>query len=158
MALLLALLSAIQAGLQAALDAWLAQTALVLIGLAWVGLGSALGGVARFFVSGAVGRRIGETFPWGTLVVNVSGALAIGFVAAHATIHSLFQIPATWNLAVVGFLGSYTTVSSFSLQTLALVRDGELLLATGNIVLSLVLCLSAVALGYAAGTAAGGAW
>lgn len=157
MALLLALLSAIQAGLQAALDAWLAQVGLVLMALAWVASGSALGGAARFLVSGAVGRYVGETFPWGTMVVNVSGALAIGFVAAQAMMHSLFQMPATWSFAVVGFLGSYTTVSSFSLQTLALVRDGEPLLATINIVLSLALCLSAVALGYAAGMAAGGA-
>lgn len=156
MALLLALFGAIEAGLQAVLDAWLAQTGLVLIALTWVALGSALGGAARFLVSGVVGRHIGETFPWGTMVVNVSGALAIGFVAAHATIHALFQMPATWSFAVVGFLGSYTTVSSFSLQTLALVRAGELLLATANVLLSVALCLSAVALGYAAGMAAAG--
>lgn len=158
MALLLALFSAIEGGLQAALNSWLAQTGFVLLALACAAAGSALGGAARFLVSGLVGRHIGETFPWGTMVVNASGSLAIGFVAVHATSHALFQTPAAWNFAVVGFLGSYTTVSSFSLQTLALVRDGELLLATGNIVLSLALCLSAVALGYAAGTGAGGTW
>ena len=149
-------LSGVQAGLQAGLDSWLAQTRLVLIGLAWVALGSALGGAARFFVSGLVGRHVGETFPWGTMAVNVSGALALGFLAAHATTLALFQAPAAWSFAAVGFLGSYTTVSSFSLQTLALVRDGELLLAAGNVILSLVLCLSAVTLGYGAGMAGGG--
>lgn len=153
-------MSELEAGLQAALNAWLAQMGLVLIGLAWVALGSALGGTARFFLSGFIGRRIGETFPWGTMVVNVSGAVVIGFIAAHADIHPLFQTPAAWQFAVVGFLGSYTTVSSFSLQTLSLARDGELLLAGGNALLSLVLCLAAVALGYTAATvaAATGVW
>ena len=157
MATALEVLSGFQEGLQAVLDSWLARTGLVLIGLAWVALGSALGGSARFFISGLVGRRVGETFPWGTMAVNVSGALALGFVAAHATIQSLFQAPTAWSFAAVGFLGSYTTVSSFSLQTLALARDGEFLLAGGNVVLSVVLCLSAVTLGYTTGIAAGGA-
>ena len=119
--------------------------------LAWVVLGSALGGPARYFVSGVVGRGIGETFPWGTMVVNVSGALAIGVLAAAASAHGMFSTPAAWQFAVTGFLGSYTTVSSFSLQTLALARDGQVLRAGGNVLLSVVLCLFAVALGYAAG-------
>ena len=122
--------------------------------LAWVVLGSALGGPARYFVSGVVGRGIGETFPWGTMVVNVSGALAIGVLAAAASVHGLLSTPAAWQFAVTGFLGSYTTVSSFSLQTLALVRDGQMLRAGANVLLSVGLCLSAVALGYAAGLAA----
>ena len=151
------LLIGVQAGLQATLDACLAQMGLVLISLAWVALGSAFGGMARFFVSGFIGGHIGETFPWGTMVVNVSGSLVIGFIAAHTGHHPLFQMPASWHFAVVGFLGSYTTVSSFSLQTLALARDGEWLLAAGNIFLSLTLCLSAVTLGYTTGTAADGA-
>ena len=121
--------------------------------LAWVVLGSALGGPARHFVSGVVGRGIGETFPWGTIVVNVSGALAVGVLAAAASAHGVFS-PAAWQFAVTGFLGSYTTVSSFSLQTLALVRDGQHLRAGGNVLLSVMLCLVAVALGYAAGLAA----
>ena len=122
--------------------------------LAWVVLGSALGGPTRYFVSGVVGRSIGETFPWGTMVVNVSGALAIGVLAAAASLHGLLSMPAAWQFAVTGFLGSYTTVSSFSLQTLALARDGQVLRAGGNVLLSVVLCLAAVALGYAAGLAA----
>jgi fluoride exporter len=119
-----------------------------------VALGSALGGLARHFVSGLVGRRIGETFPWGTLVVNVSGAFAIGILAAAATREVIFQAPEPWLFAVVGLLGSYTTVSSFSLQTLALLRDGQRLRAAANVALSLGLCLAAVALGFAAGSAA----
>jgi CrcB protein len=132
----------------------LEQLRLTLIGLAWVALGSALGGTARFFLSGLVGRRVGETFAWGTMVVNVTGAFAIGIVVAAATRHVSFDVPDSWQFAVVGILGSYTTVSSFSLQTLALSRDGEYMRAGGNVLLSLALCLSAVALGFAAGSAA----
>jgi CrcB protein len=118
--------------------------------LIWVILGSALGGTARFFLSGVVGRRVGETFPWGTMVVNVTGSFAIGAIAAATAVRPYLQSPVIWQLAAVGFLGSYTTVSSFSLQTLALVRDGELRRAAHNVVLSLALCLSTVALGYGA--------
>src|SRR6186713_714442 len=118
--------------------------------LAWVALGSAIGGPARYFVAGVVGRSIGQTFPWGTMVVNVSGAFAIGMLAAAASVHGLLPAPVAWQFAVTGFLGSYTTVSSFSLQTLALVRNGWILRAAGNVLLSVALCLCAVALGYAA--------
>jgi fluoride exporter len=120
---------------------------------AWVMLGSALGGMARFWLSGLVGRSVGETFPWGTMVVNVSGAFAIGIVAAAAAAgHAWFAEAAVWHFTVIGVLGSYTTVSSFSLQTLALARDGQRLRAAGNVVLSLGLCLVAVGLGFIAGT------
>lgn len=114
----------------------------------WVALGSAIGGPARYFVSGLVGRRVGETFPWGTMVVNISGAFLIGVAAGAATIEGLLPMPAGWQLIVTGFLGAYTTVSSFSLQTMALARDGQVLKAGGNVALSLTSCLSAVALGY----------
>lgn len=119
----------------------------------WVALGSALGGPTRYFVSGVVGRHVGETFPWGTMAVNVTGAFAIGVIAAAATVEGLLPMPVAWQFAVTGFLGSYTTVSSFSLQTLALIRDGEVTRAGGNVVLSLLLCLLAVALGHALGAA-----
>lgn len=115
--------------------------------LGWVALGSSFGGVARFFVSGLVARAFGETFPWGTMVVNVTGAFTIGALSALGEAHALFTRPEAWPLVVTGFLGSYTTVSSFSLQTLALLRDGEWPRALGNTVLSLVLCLAAVAAG-----------
>src|SRR5262245_44730420 len=119
-----------------------------LFNLVWVALGSAFGGMARFFLSGLVGRRIGETFPWGTMVVNVTGAFAAGVILAAADTHLLFDAPSAWALAVTGFLGGYTTVSSFSLQTLALAREGDWLRAGGNVVLSVSLCLAAVALGF----------
>jgi len=120
--------------------------------LFWVMLGCAAGGMARYFVSGFTARRIGETFPWGTLVVNVSGAFAIGVAAASANLsQGVFSDISLWRLAVIGFLGSYTTVSSFSLQTLMLLRDGQGWRAAGNIVASVFLCLSVVVLGMVAG-------
>ncbi len=117
-----------------------------------IGLGSALGGIGRFYVSGLVAQqRAGETFPYGTLVVNVIGSLVIGFLAAltspegrltprfsHLVVH----------LLMIGFCGGFTTFSSFSLQTLNLVREGQWLAAGANAFLSLLLCLVAVWLGY----------
>jgi CrcB protein len=122
----------------------------VISGLISVVLGSVLGGVARYFVSGFVARRVGETFPWGTLFINVSGAFLIGILGALAENNaSLLASPDPWLFAVTGFLGCYTTVSSFSLQTLALARDGERGRAAGYVVLSVGLCLGAVTLGFA---------
>jgi CrcB protein len=108
-----------------------------------------LGGCARYFVSGAIARRLGETFPWGTMTINVTGAFLIGIFGALAT-HpgSVFATPNPWLFAVTGFLGCYTTVSSFSLQTLTLARNGEPTQALGNVVLSVGLCLAAVSCGF----------
>jgi fluoride exporter len=125
-----------------------------LYGLLWVALGSIFGGSARYFLSGLIGRRVGETFPWGTLTVNVTGCFAIGVLAATADGQALTYAPAWWQLTVVGFLGTYTTVSSFSLQMLMLVRDGDRGRAGGYVLLSLTLCLAAAALGLAFGAAA----
>jgi fluoride exporter len=119
-------------------------------GLVSVILGSALGGIARYFVSGFVARRVGETFPWGTLIINVSGAFVIGIFGALAEDNgSPLAIPDIWLFAVTGFLGCYTTVSSFSLQTLSLARDSQTRRAAGYVVMSVVFCLSAAALGFA---------
>ena len=120
-------------------------------GVMWVTLGSVLGGTARFWLSGFVARRVGETFPWGTIVANVSGAFLLGILAASAASHGIFAQLRPWQFAAIGILGTYTTVSSFSLQTLSLARDGEMMRAAGNMVLSLSLCLLAVTSGFAAG-------
>ncbi|OAF02939.1 protein CrcB [Bradyrhizobium centrolobii] len=121
----------------------------MLSGLTAIVIGSVLGGCARYFVSGAIARRLGETFPWGTMTINVTGAFLIGIFGALAT-HSgsVFASPTPWLFAVTGFLGCYTTVSSFSLQTLTLARNGEQLPALGNIVFSVGLCLTAVSCGF----------
>ena len=121
----------------------------MLSGVFAIMVGSVLGGCARYFVSGAIARRLGETFPWGTMTINVTGAFLIGIFGALAT-HpgSAFAAPGPWLFAVTGFLGCYTTVSSFSLQTLTLARSGEPMHALGNIVFSIGLCLAAVSCGF----------
>ena len=119
--------------------------------LALVFVGGIAGGAARHAVSGFVGRRIGETFPWGTMAVNGSGALGLGLLAAWAAGDG--NGGTLWIMAAVGIFGSYNTVSSFSLQTLALARDGEWLSAAFNVLGSLALCLGAAFVGYLAGSA-----
>jgi CrcB protein len=114
-------------------------------------LGGFFGGISRFFISGFVGRRIGETFPWGTLIVNVSGAFVIGILAGLARSRGgIFSGEMFRDLVFVGLLGGYTTVSSFCLQTLNLALDGQGLQAALNTVLSAGLCIAAVSAGFAA--------
>src|SRR5579883_2372040 len=118
----------------------------------WVALGSALGGMARYGVSGMVARGIGEIFPWGTLTVNVSGGFVIGILAA-LTISKGAHADGAFirEFLMTGICGGYTTFSSFSLQTLNLARDREWGRAALNIIASLLLCLLAVWAGIAAG-------
>jgi fluoride exporter len=120
----------------------------------WVMLGSALGGAARFFVSGFAAQHIGETFPFGTLIVNVTGSFVIGFFATlTAPDGRIFVGTDARHFVMAGICGGYTTFSSFSLQTLNLARDGERLLAGANIVFSVVFCLLAVWSGFVAANA-----
>jgi CrcB protein len=115
-----------------------------------VAVGGALGGIGRFWLSGFVARWVGETFPWGTLAVNVSGAAAIGALAPLLWVpgRGEFADLSLWAALVTGVLGSYTTVSSFSLQTLALARNGEWGPALFNALASTILCLAAAAAAY----------
>ena len=116
-----------------------------------VAAGSALGGVARFWLSGFMARRVGETFPWGTLAVNVTGSFAIGFFATLTGTEGRWLVsPTSRQFFMLGFCGGYTTFSSFSIQTLSLARDGEWLKAGANVVLSMVLNLAAVYAGHIA--------
>ena len=120
----------------------------------WVGLGSALGGMARYGCSGLAARYFGVTFPWGTLIVNVSGSLIIGFLATLAVADGrLLLSPDARAFLMIGVCGGFTTFSSFSMETLNLTRDGEWLWASTNVVLSVVLCLLAVWLGHIGATA-----
>jgi CrcB protein len=115
--------------------------------------GGALGSIARYWLSGVVGRRFGETFPYGTLLVNVSGCLAIGFFAAYTGTEGRVLMRPEWRLAfMTGVCGGYTTFSSFSLQTLSLATDGDCWRATANVMLSVALCLGAVWLGHLCAT------
>ncbi len=116
----------------------------------WVAIGSAIGGVARFWCSGVAARLFGETFPWGTIIVNVVGSFIIGFFATLTGPDGrMFAGSLTRQFVMIGILGGYTTFSSFSLQTLNLVQDGEWWLAGANIALSIVACLIAIWAGYA---------
>ncbi|MGE3142737.1 MAG: fluoride efflux transporter CrcB [Hyphomonadaceae bacterium] len=121
----------------------------MLIGAGAVALGAAFGGPARYFVSGLVARRIGETFPWGTMAVNLAGAFLIGIAAGYARARGLSGEAPLWLFAVTGFLGSFTTVSSLALQTLALARDGQWRSALGNAALSVVFGIGAATAGLA---------
>jgi fluoride exporter len=115
----------------------------------WVMLGSALGGGARFYLSGLAAERIGEVFPVGTLVVNVSGSFVIGFVATLTGPDGrVFVGPDARLFVMAGICGGYTTFSSFSLQTLNLAEEGQWLYAGANVILSVILCLVAVWLGH----------
>ena len=122
----------------------------------WIALGGALGSVARYALGGLVSARLdaGETFPLGTLVVNVAGSFIIGVLGAltipEGRLGSESRAFVTQFL-MIGICGGFTTFSSFSLQTLNLLRDREWLYAGGNVLLSVVLCLVAVWLGYLLG-------
>jgi fluoride exporter len=118
----------------------------------WIAVGSALGGVGRYWLSGFVAERIGETFPWGTIIVNVTGSFVIGFFATLTGPDGRLLVGSTARqFVMIGICGGYTTFSSFSLQTLELMRDGDWVKAGANAVGSVVLCLVAVWLGYALG-------
>jgi len=115
----------------------------------WVGLGGAIGSVARFWISGIVAERWGQTFPFGTLAVNVTGSLIIGAFAALTDPEGRWLVsPSFRQFFMIGVCGGYTTFSSFSLQTLTLAQDGEWFRAMANSIASLALCLLAVWLGH----------
>jgi CrcB protein len=115
----------------------------------WIAVGSALGGVARYWCSGVAARLFGETFPWGTLLVNLTGSFVIGFFATLTSPDGrIFVGSTTRQFVMMGLLGGFTTFSSFSLQTLNLAQESQWLQAGGNIVGSVVLCLLAVWLGH----------
>ncbi|MCC5833671.1 MAG: fluoride efflux transporter CrcB [Opitutales bacterium] len=120
----------------------------------WVLFGSAAGGCARYELSRQLGLRLAADFPWGTLMVNLSGSFAIGFFLAWADIAATDTNGSGWNaLVTIGFLGGYTTVSSFALQTLQLIQTSRLVAALGNSLMSLLGCIFAAAIGFFAGGA-----
>lgn len=111
-----------------------------------VALGGALGATARFGLSGWVQAWSGSLFPWGTLAVNVLGSFLIGAILHLST--DRFLISPEWRLLLTtGFCGGLTTFSTFSWETLALMRDQQWLAAGGNTLLNVILCLAAAYLG-----------
>ena len=118
-----------------------------------VGLGGALGSMLRFGLANAIDVKVvkaGQIFPWGTIVVNITGCLVIGFIFnISATGGRVLLSPLTRQFIMIGILGGYTTFSSFSLQTLLLAQAGQWWGAAANVLLSVVLCLVGVWLGAA---------
>jgi fluoride exporter len=115
-------------------------------------LGSAIGGAGRYALSGVVANWIGATFPWGTLIVNVTGCFVIGIFNTVTGPDGGILVPSNIRILVmVGVCGGYTTFSSFGLETLNLVRGGEWFAAQTYILASVVFCLMGVWLGHIAG-------
>jgi CrcB protein len=110
-----------------------------------IGLGGALGAVSRYLTSGWVQTLTGAFFPWGTMAVNIAGSLALGFMMVW--LQSTTSSAELRDLITVGFLGSFTTFSTFSYETAAMLRDGEWWRAGGYTAGSVALGLIAVAAG-----------
>ena len=115
--------------------------------LAYVALGGALGAVARYGISGWVYDRMGETFPWGTVVVNVLGCLALGAVVRW--LHVSAVPPEIRPFLTIGLLGAFTTFSTFSYETVALLQEGQWLRAGLYVGASVALGLIAMVAGMA---------
>jgi len=117
----------------------------------WVFVGGGLGSLVRWLLSGWIANTVGETFPWGTLVINVTGSFVIGLFATVTGPEGRWLAPTTFRQFFIwGICGGYTTFSSFSWQTLTLAEDGQWFKAGANVVLSVVLCLLGVWLGQLA--------
>ena len=115
----------------------------------WIFVGGGLGSLARWWASGFVSNHIGQTFPWGTLFVNVTGSFFIGLFSTLTGPQGRILASASFRqFFMLGVCGGYTTFSSFSLQTLNLAGEGEWFRAGANATLSLVLCLAGVWLGH----------
>ncbi len=115
----------------------------------WIFIGGGLGSLARWWFSGFIAGAVGQTFPWGTLLVNVTGSFIIGLFATVTGPEGRWLAPASFRqFFMLGVCGGYTTFSSFSLQTLNLAEEGEWLYAGANVVFSVVSCLVAVWLGH----------
>lgn len=114
-------------------------------------LAAGVGGILRYTIGGVVQSASGSTFPLGTLVVNVSGCLTIGFLAAAFEGPWLVREETRLTL-LIGLLGGYTTFSTFGRETLALLNDGQYAAASANVILSNVLGLGAAWAGWAAAT------
>jgi fluoride exporter len=114
----------------------------------WIALGAVVGASARYFLSLLIARDFSSSFPYGTLLINVTGSLIAGFFLVFSTERVLLD-PRWRLLVVIGFCGSYTTFSSYAYESFALMERGQWLLTGINIVGGNVLSLAAVVAGAA---------
>jgi fluoride exporter len=115
-----------------------------------VGIGGALGSILRFWVGGYVSNRLGVRFPYGTFLINCTGSFLIGFVVTLLAERGHWS-PNWRYLIPIGFIGGYTTFSTFELETFRNFQDGEILIAGMNVALSVVFGFASVWLGVIAG-------
>ncbi|MFY9647430.1 MAG: fluoride efflux transporter CrcB [Terriglobales bacterium] len=114
----------------------------------WIALGAVIGASARYFLSTLVARDFVTAFPYGTLLINITGSMVLGFFLIYSTERALLD--PRWRLFIaVGFCGSYTTFSSYAFESFALMEQGQWLLSGVNIVASNALCLAGVLAGAA---------
>ena len=114
----------------------------------WIAVGAVVGASARYFLSGLIARNFSTSFPYGTLLINITGSLALGFFLVYSTERVLLD--PRWRLLVaIGFCGSYTTFSSYAFESFALMEQGQWWLMAVNVVGSNLLCLAAVLVGAA---------
>ncbi len=111
-----------------------------------IAVGGALGALLRYWVSTAIYARLGRDFPWGTLGVNVIGSFVMGLLAI-VLVERLVSPPEIRAFLLIGFLGAFTTFSTFSLETFNLLEQGDVVPAVLNVVVSVVVCVGATLLG-----------
>jgi CrcB protein len=116
----------------------------------WIGVAGFAGAVSRYVVEGWVSSRARGAFPWGTFVVNVSGCFLLGFVFTLLT-ERFLPHPALRSALTIGFIGAYTTFSTFAFETMRLGEDGAVLLAALNVAASVTAGIAAVYAGVAVG-------
>jgi len=116
--------------------------------LLYVAIGSALGGVSRYLLGGLIQRLLDTTFPAGTLFVNISGSFLLGAILRYA-VDTPSLTPEVRALLTIGFCGGYTTFSTFSYETVALLKDGEWTRACLYVAASVLLSLLGTFLGFA---------
>jgi CrcB protein len=114
----------------------------------WVALGSAIGGVLRYAISRAM-EPVSQSIPWGTIVINIAGSFVIGYFGTLTLQGSRYAVSESTRIFVmVGICGGFTTFSSFSLQTFSLLRVGDWPRALANVLVSVIVCVLAVAAGH----------
>ena len=114
----------------------------------WIAIGAVVGASARYFLSGYIAKSFDSSFPYGTLFINISGSLLLGFFLVLTSERVL--VDARWRLLVaIGFCGSYTTFSSYAFETFALLEQGQWHLVAWNVLASNLLCLPSALAGAA---------